>query len=226
MNVFNDDAGHMARGSAGAREEGKARTRRAILLAGREVFEEAGFDRASVRGIAEAAGVSPGTVLHHFGSKRELLYAAFHADLNDALEAACRAARHDPPEGGDRFEDRLSRLAETIFAHHERRPALSRTLLRESLFAEPPWDARFQAQTVALHQEVASLAAEAVGRGEIAPEVDLELLALAWVSFYYFALLAWSKGAHGAPERLIHRQMAQHLDGLRLSPTSRNPVAS
>jgi AcrR family transcriptional regulator len=204
MNVFNE---------GGIREEAKVRTREAVLVAAREAFEAVGFAKASVRGIANDAGVSAGTVLHHFGSKRELLYACFHADLNDALEAASQAARDEGAGNGDRFEDRLNRLTETIFAHHERRPALSRTLLRESLFAEPPWDARFQAQTTALHQQVASLARDAVERGELACETDPDLLALAWISFYYFALLAWSKGAHDAPVRIIRRQFAQHLEG-------------
>jgi AcrR family transcriptional regulator len=40
------------------------------------VFGERGMQRATVRGIAEVAGVSPGLVLHHFGSK-------------DGLRAAC-----------------------------------------------------------------------------------------------------------------------------------------
>ncbi|QRP51131.1 helix-turn-helix transcriptional regulator [Amycolatopsis sp. FDAARGOS 1241] len=35
-------------------------------------FGELGFDRATIRGIAEAAGVSSGLVRHHFGSKQEL----------------------------------------------------------------------------------------------------------------------------------------------------------
>ncbi|BEH01840.1 hypothetical protein brsh051_11210 [Brooklawnia propionicigenes] len=39
-------------------------------------FAAHGFSRTTVRGIAEAAGVSPGLVIHHFGSK-------------DGLRAAC-----------------------------------------------------------------------------------------------------------------------------------------
>lgn len=35
-------------------------------------FADVGFEKATVRAIAEDAGVSPGLVLHHFGSKEEL----------------------------------------------------------------------------------------------------------------------------------------------------------
>jgi TetR/AcrR family transcriptional regulator, regulator of cefoperazone and chloramphenicol sensitivity len=46
----------------------RARIRDAAI----EQFAERGFDRATIREIARAAGVSPGLVRHHFGSKDEL----------------------------------------------------------------------------------------------------------------------------------------------------------
>lgn len=47
---------------------GRARLRDAAI----ELFAERGFDKTSVKAIAEAAGVSPGLVIHHYGSKDEL----------------------------------------------------------------------------------------------------------------------------------------------------------
>lgn len=46
----------------------RARIRQAAL----EQIAEHGFERTTIRGIAAAAGVSPGLVRHHFGSKQEL----------------------------------------------------------------------------------------------------------------------------------------------------------
>ena len=46
----------------------RARLRDAAI----ELFAERGFDKTSVKAIAEAAGVSPGLVIHHYGSKDEL----------------------------------------------------------------------------------------------------------------------------------------------------------
>ena len=40
-----------------------------LLEAARARFASDGFDRASLRAIAADAGVSPGLVIHHFGSK-------------------------------------------------------------------------------------------------------------------------------------------------------------
>jgi AcrR family transcriptional regulator len=46
----------------------RARIRDAAL----RLFGEQGFDQATIRGIAEAAGVSSGLVRHHYGSKEAL----------------------------------------------------------------------------------------------------------------------------------------------------------
>jgi AcrR family transcriptional regulator len=46
----------------------RARIRQAALAH----FAEHGFERATIRGIAAAAGVSPGLLRHHFGSKQAL----------------------------------------------------------------------------------------------------------------------------------------------------------
>lgn len=46
----------------------RARIRQAAL----DQFAEHGYERTTIRGIAAAAGVSPGLVRHHFGSKQEL----------------------------------------------------------------------------------------------------------------------------------------------------------
>src|SRR5690606_4589585 len=47
-------------------------TRARIRDAALDLFPEQGFNRSTVRVIAEKAGVSPGLVLHHFGSKEGL----------------------------------------------------------------------------------------------------------------------------------------------------------
>jgi len=54
------------------RRPGDSRTRGDILTAARDEFAERGFDRATIRGIAAAAGVDPALVLHYFGSKEQL----------------------------------------------------------------------------------------------------------------------------------------------------------
>ncbi|MFB7517530.1 TetR family transcriptional regulator [Streptomyces sp. NPDC056144] len=60
-----------------------ARTR--ILDAARTQFAERGYDKASVRGIAKAAGVDPALVHHYFGTKDEVFAAAIEVSFEPAL---------------------------------------------------------------------------------------------------------------------------------------------
>jgi AcrR family transcriptional regulator len=113
--------------------EGAARKpnlREAILTAAEELFSTIGFNAASVRDIAQAAGANPGSVTYHFKTKdgllleiyrrhcgpmnlrrSELLAAARRVrDLQDKLEAIVRAyvlpafsSGSDLAGGGARF---------------------------------------------------------------------------------------------------------------------------
>jgi Bacterial regulatory proteins, tetR family/Tetracyclin repressor-like, C-terminal domain len=51
--------------------------RAAILQAAREALTERGYARATIRDVARRAGVTHGLVMRHFGSKEQLMLAAF-----------------------------------------------------------------------------------------------------------------------------------------------------
>lgn len=59
-------------------------TKRAILEAARKTFGEAGFEGATIRGIATSAGVDPALVHHHFGTKQDLFAKAHELPANPA----------------------------------------------------------------------------------------------------------------------------------------------
>jgi AcrR family transcriptional regulator len=187
----------------------KQETGRVVLEAAREEFERVGFDAANLRAIAARAGVSAGTVLHHYGDKEQLLHAALYADLEETLGKAVRDV------GPGTIEKRLARLGRAVFAYYQRRPALSRALLKESLFAQGEWAQKFQAQVGQVHAVIAQMTGEAVERGELREGTDGALFAVAWFSFFYFVLIAWVQGGHAKPEALLERLVSQHLEGLR-----------
>jgi AcrR family transcriptional regulator len=78
------------------RRPGNPDTREAVLAAARTAFAERGYDAATIRGIATAAGVDPALVHHYFGNKDKLFLAAVEAPADpDELLPVVLAS---PPE--------------------------------------------------------------------------------------------------------------------------------
>lgn len=64
-------------------------TKAAVLEAARTTFAGHGFEKATIRAIASAAGVDPALVLHYFGSKDSLFVAAHQLPFSpEDVEAA------------------------------------------------------------------------------------------------------------------------------------------
>ena len=186
------------------RAEQKARTRRAILGGARDEFEAAGYEGASLRAIADRAGVVAGTIVHHFGDKRGLLHAAFHGDLERVLGEALRRRADEP------LAERLSQLTRAVFGYYTKRPALAREQLKHSLFAAPPWDARFGDQVEQVHRTVADWVVHAMEQGEV-EEFDPSLFGASYLSFFYFALLGWARGSVERPAPMVDALVAHQL---------------
>lgn len=62
--------------SGPGRRSGSPDTRGEILAAAREVFSEVGYDRATIRAIANKAGVDPALIYHYFAAKDDLFAAS------------------------------------------------------------------------------------------------------------------------------------------------------
>lgn len=138
----------------GRRAETADETRRRIVEATFNLHSERGIAGTSMTDIAARAGVSVGTVYHHFPS-----YA-------DAI-AACGAytAEHAPAPTEALFEraanrpERVARLVRALFDYYERVPALE-SVRRDRRLA-PALDAFARAEV----RNRRHLAARAVGRG-------------------------------------------------------------
>jgi AcrR family transcriptional regulator len=63
-----------------------AERRRELLDAAAQVFGDYGFDAATIAQVAERAGVSPGTVIHYFGSKAALFKGVMEDRLMPGIE--------------------------------------------------------------------------------------------------------------------------------------------
>ncbi|MFE7278595.1 TetR/AcrR family transcriptional regulator [Streptomyces sp. NPDC057623] len=111
----------MADTSVSTRAERSARTRAAILEAARQVFAERGFEKATIRTVAERAGCDPSLVMQHFGNKQKLFEAASQVNL-DVAEVSAGPA------------DELSeRLVRGVFERMDARPDAIASTLRSML---------------------------------------------------------------------------------------------
>src|SRR5947207_515211 len=82
--------------------ETKAATRQRILQAARQLFASSGFEAATTREIADAAGIASGTLFNYFATKEAILSSL-------AAEAASSANREfdENDAGADSFEEDL-----------------------------------------------------------------------------------------------------------------------
>ena len=91
----------------------------APLAGALEAFVELGYHGASIRDIAQRAGLSVPGIYHHWPTKQHLLVALLDLTMADLLER-CRAARAE----GDGPAERFSRLVECLALYHTHRREL------------------------------------------------------------------------------------------------------
>ena len=80
-----------SRPARGRRPGDPAITRQSILEAARATFARAGYEKATIRAIASAAGVDPALVHHYFGTKEELFVAAHEIPISPAIALSALA---------------------------------------------------------------------------------------------------------------------------------------
>lgn len=120
------------------RRAGTSRTREAIAEAARRSFGELGYERTTIRAIANEAGVDPALVIHFYGSKQQLFLSVI--DLPFAPEEVLPAILAGDRDGvGERFarfvvgmlEDENARSVMTGMVRAASTEAQAAAMLRE-----------------------------------------------------------------------------------------------
>ncbi|MGV9711993.1 TetR/AcrR family transcriptional regulator [Gordonia sp. NPDC003424] len=112
-----------------------------ILAAARELFAEKGFERTTMRGIAQRAGVDPALIHHYFGNKNRLMVAALRPDI-DVAEVFAGFDPDTPSPGAElvrrgiglwdgnpEFRTRMVGVLRIAMTHHEVAVALRELFL-------------------------------------------------------------------------------------------------
>lgn len=151
-----------------------------LTRAATEVFARKGFQGASVEDIAEAAGVSKGTVYGYFENKEELFYATFEAFQGEVV-AQCEAAIASRNTAREKLTACLMLTVDTLHRHIELFPL---TLELWAAASSGPARERFAVVMEGLYREFRGMTAALIeaGRnaGEFRQDVDAEAVA-AWL---------------------------------------------
>lgn len=152
-----------------ARQDRAERTRNAILDAAAEVFDERGFDGASLSDILARAGVTKGALYFHFSSKEELARALASEPWGAAVTVP------DNEDGGlQTVIDMSHALAHSMWTNV--RVRAGNRLVMEANFASP--DAAVYEGWIEL---VNDLLSKAKSRGDVRQEWDTQEVAN-WIS--------------------------------------------
>ena len=113
---------------------------KAITDAARREFAEHGYSAASIRSIAQRAGVSLSALYYYYKGKQELLVAILDEGL-DAYFTTCRAALD---RAGDTPAERLEALVAATVRFRTEHPVKSNIVLMEARSLDPAYVQRYR----------------------------------------------------------------------------------
>ena len=195
----------------GVREAQKLATRRRVLDAARDLFEEAGYEEATIRAIARRAKVSVGSVFTTFTSKADILAQVMIDRLDGLYEELGRVMPHLRGSTADRCR--------SFFAVHYAFETRRSRLFISYVAASFTWRAdvaraRFGANPV-LRDMIRGLLVGGIARHDVRPDLDLDLVVDTLVAAYGWNFRLAVEGA-AADEMIaaMDRQIGLIFDGL------------
>jgi AcrR family transcriptional regulator len=167
------------------RERKKAATKERIFFEALVLFRQKGFATTTVEAIAEAAEISKGTFFNYYRSKEALLHHLGERQA-DATAAELQRALADPSLNTRR---KLARILQALIATVEADRELTRVAVFE--FLKAPDAIVADPYRSALRQAVSALLADGQRRGDVAPDLDPDLLASAVTGITFQQIFEW-----------------------------------
>jgi TetR/AcrR family transcriptional regulator, cholesterol catabolism regulator len=155
-------------------------TRERVLAAARDLFDEVGYEDATIREVARRAGVSVGSVFTTFAGKAELLSRVM-ADRVEALQAELE---HLTPHLRGPTVDRLRSIMAVHYGFETRRLRLFVAYVSCSF----TWPADGAVQPIGRNNRFRGLLVDVlkggVERGDVRPDADIDLFIDALLATY------------------------------------------
>lgn len=176
-----------------------ALTRRQVLIdEAARLFSLNGYDSTSMRDIAAAMGILPGSLYHHFESKEEMFIEVYSLGVSQILNAVTKAiARHDDP---------WARLEAACEAH------LQALLVKDSYAAVVISHLSFntlpkQDRLVRLRDKYESIFKSLVEDLPLRPGTDRRMLRLGLLGAMNWAIVWYRQGGE-APSQIARKLLA------------------
>jgi AcrR family transcriptional regulator len=148
----------------------KQQTRAKVLAAARRLFSEEGYEGATIRDIAAAAGMSTGAVFANFSDKSDLFREIMMADMAALADAMSQAASK-----GTSVEDSLLKLFMAGYEFYRTQLPLARAAFSVGWSPQDGPVLRNASASQSLRNLVADTLSRGVETGELKP-ADLELI--------------------------------------------------
>ena len=194
------------------REAQKQATRQRVLDAARDLFEEIGYGDATVRVIAQRAGVSVGSVFTTFTSKDDILSQVMLARLDELYAELERVVPHLRGSTADRCR--------SVFAVHYAFETRRVKLFLAHIAASYSWRSEPSTVPYGRNSRLKSMLRDnldqGVQTGDVRADADLDLVVDTLMACYGWNYrLAAGEGADaGAMTALMDQQIGIIFDGL------------
>lgn len=158
----------------------KMRTRQNLIDAAKRLFIESGYQEATVRDIAAAAGLSTGAVFANFEDKADLFHAVLEQDEQFVAGVMRQAASLSAPD----TLARLSAVFAAAYAFHLDQLSLLRAALAESWLQTPREAAEESRRRLEASALIEGLIYKGMAEGELRSGIDVALVAdLIWQTY-------------------------------------------
>lgn len=167
----------------GVRRVRKLATRERVLTAARDLFEEVGFEDATIRMIAGRAGVATGSVFTTFASKLDILSEVVQQRLDRLYEELETVV----PRLRGSTVDRLCSIMAVHYDFQMKRPRLFAAYIAANFeWAEPGQPVVNFGRNSKLRGVLRATLEEGIGKGEVSPDSDLDLAIDVIIACYGF----------------------------------------
>lgn len=181
----------------------------AILTAAEALFLAKNYADVSMEDIAEAVGVTKGTLYYHFDSKEALYVAMMHTTLREK-----QALFEEVVKSQGTCRERLRRMAQVFFLLPREKRDLFKLVRRDiNIFKDPTRDQLIRAYQTALPEQLEATIRDGIHDGELIP-ADPRLLSWLKVAMVEVILTQYVESVFKDPDEIVDFVINMFFNGV------------